>query len=201
MGSEQKYIYYASGETKERSAALPQMEKIRSRGYDALLFTDAVDEFLPEMLHTFRDHEFRSILNADLGLESEEEKQALEQQQTADQELLKFIADSLDGKVKEAVLSANLGSHAVSIRPEGGMSFEMEKYFNRMNPGMGFAAPRVLELNAEHPAFAALKKAHAEDTEKAKKYVSLLYHQAILIAGLPLEDPTAFADEICSLMK
>ena len=111
-----------------------------------------------------------------------------------------YITEALAGKVKSVSLSGSLGSHAVSVRPEGGVSFEMEKYFSRVNPEMAIKADRVLELNPEHPAFAALKAAKENDPEKAKKYAELLYNQAMLIADMPIEDPTAFADLICSLM-
>lgn len=201
MGEEQKFIYFASGDTRERIAKLPQMERLKNRGYDVLLFTDPVDDFLPEMLHNYKEKEFRNISTEDLGLESEEEKKAIEEQQEADKELLEFVKDTLGGKVKSVILSGSLGSHAVSIRPEGGVSFEMEKYFNRMNPDAGVKAERILELNAGHPVFAALRKAKAENEELAKTYASLLYDQAMLIANMPVEDPTAFADRICELMK
>ena len=125
----------------------------------------------------------------------------MEEQAEADKALLDFVRDALPGKVKSVKLSGALGSHAVSIKPEGGVSFEMEKYFNRVNPGMGVKADRVLELNPEHPVFAVLKEAMESDPEKAKGYAALLYDQAMLIADMPIEDPTAFADRICELMK
>ena len=201
MGEEQKYIYFASGETRERLTNLPQMERLKNRGHDVLLFTDSVDEFIPEMVHDYKEKEFRNITTEDLGLESEEDKKAIEEQAEADKALLDFVKDALDGKVKAVTLSSALGSHAVSIKPEGGVSFEMEKYFNRVNPGMGVKADRVLELNPEHPVFAVLKEAMEADPGKAKDYAALLYDQAMLIADMPIEDPTAFADRICELMK
>ena len=201
MGGEQKYIYFAAGEDRARISGLPQMEKLQGRGYDVLLFTDPVDDFVPETLRTYQEHEFRNITAEDLGLETEEEKKALEEQQQADQALLDFVKEALGDRVKRVALSGNLGSHAVSVRPDGGMSFEMEKYFHRMNPEMDFKADRVLELNASHPVFAALKQAKENDEEKAKDYALLLFDQAMLIAGMPVEDPTAFADRICSLMN
>jgi len=200
MGEDQKYLYFASGENRERLANLPQMEKLKNRGYDVLLFTDSMDEFIQETLGSYREKEFRNIASEDLGLESEEEKKAMQDRAEADKELLDFVKDALNGKIKSVSLSNSLGSHAVSVRPEGGVSFEMEKYFARVNPEMGIKADRVLELNPEHPAFAALKKAQAEDPDKAKTYAELLYSQAMMIADMPIEDPTAFADLICTLM-
>lgn len=201
MGAEQKYIYYASGETKEHIAALPQLERLKGRGYDVLLFTDTVDDFIPETLRTYKEKEFRSIFSDDLGLDSEEEKKAMEEQQEADKDFLDFLKEALEGKVKSVVLTANLGSHAVSVRPDGGMTFEMEKYFARVQPDMPMKADRILELNPEHPVFAVLKEAKEKDPEKAKRYAKLLYNQALLLADLPLENPSSFADEICALMQ
>lgn len=200
MGEDQKYIYYASGESRERIKNLPQMDRLKGRGYDVLLFTDSVDEFIPEMLHSYKEKEFRNISAEDLGLESEEEKKAMEEKTEQDKELLDFLKEALGDQVKTVALSGALGSHAVSLKPEGGVSFEMEKYFNRVNPGMGVRAERILELNPEHPVFAALKKAKEEDPEKARNYAALLYDQALLIADMPIENPTAFADRICELM-
>lgn len=176
------------------------MDRLKGRGYDVLLFTDSVDEFIPEMLHSYKEKEFRNISAEDLGLESEEEKKAMEEKTEQDKELLDFLKEALGDQVKTVALSGALGSHAVSLKPEGGVSFEMEKYFNRVNPGMGVRAERILELNPEHPVFAALKKAKEEDPEKARNYAALLYDQALLIADMPIENPTAFADRICELM-
>ena len=201
MGEDQKYIYYASGENRERLTNLPQMERLRSRGYDVLLFTDSVDEFIPETIRDYKEKEFRNISSEDLGLDSDEEKKAVEEQAEQDKELLDFLKEALGGKVKSVTLSGALGSHAVSLRPDGSVSFEMEKYFSRVSPGMGVKADRVLELNPAHPVFAALKQAKDEDPEKAKAYAALLYDQALLIADLPVEDPTDFADRVCALMK
>jgi len=200
MAGEQKYIYFAAGENKERLANLPQMERLQNRGCDVLFFTDSMDEFIPETLRNYKEKEFRNILTDDLGFETEEEKKAMQEREQADKELLDYITEALEGKVKSVSLSGSLGSHAVSVRPEGGVSFEMEKYFSRVNPEMAIKADRVLELNPEHPAFAALKAAKENDPGKAKKYAELLYNQAMLIADMPIEDPTAFADLICSLM-
>ncbi len=201
MGTEQKYIYFASGETKERIASLPQLERLKNRGFDVLLFTDTVDDFIPETIRDYKEKEFRSVNSEDLGLDSDEEKKAIEERQESDKELLEFVKDALDGKVKSVVLTANLGSHAVSVRPDGGMTFEMEKYFARVQPEMPMKADRVLELNPEHPVFEALKNAKDAEPEKAKRYAKLLYDQALLLADLPIEDPTDFVDQICSLMN
>lgn len=201
MGADQSYLYYASGENRERIAKLPQMEQLAGRGYDVLLFTDSVDEFLPETLRSYQEKDFRNIATEDLGLLSEEDKKAMEEKQESDKEFLEFIQTALDGKVKKVVLSAALGSHAAALKPDGGISFEMEKYFQKVNPGVGMKAEQVLELNPEHPVFEAMRSAVAEDSEKAKRYAALLYGQALLIADMPLSDPTAFADLISGLMN
>lgn len=201
MGTDQQYIYYASGDNRGKLSGLPQMERIRSRGYDVLLFTDTVDDFVVQTLRTYNEKEFRSIQAEDLGLDSEEEKKAMEEQQASEQELLAFMKETLGDKVSEIVLSNNLGSHAVAVRPGEGISFEMEKYFARVNPEMPMKADRILELNPAHPVFTALKTAKATDLDRAACYTELLYNQAMLLADMPLDEPIKFVDSICSLMK
>lgn len=200
MGEGQKYLYYAAGENRERLAQLPQLELLKEKGYDVLFFTEDVDEFIPQTLMKYADKEFRNITADDLGLTSEEEKKAIEEKKEAAKPTLDFIRETLGERVKEVRLSAALKSHPVCLVPDAGMSFEMEKYFKRMNPEMDMKAGRILELNSDHPVFAALQIAVAQDQEKAKKYVEILYDQALLMADLPLENPTAYTDLICSMM-
>ncbi len=201
MGEEQKYIYYAAGESRGRLEQLPQAELVREKGYDILYFTEDVDEFVPQTLMRVAEKEFRNIAAEDLGLQSEEEKQQAEQMEADAKELLDFVKETLGEKVKEVRLSKTLRSHAVCLVPEAGMSFEMEKYMKRVNPDFAYETGRILELNAGHDVFASLKDALAADREKAANYAKLLYSQALLIADLPLENPTEYTELVCSLMK
>ena len=195
----QPHIYYASGESRERLAQLPQLEQLKQKGYDVLLLTDEVDEFVVQTLQKYADHDFLSA--KDLGLASEEEKKAVEEKAEQAKPTLEFVKQTLGDKVSQVRLSTNLGSHPVCIVPAEGMSFEMEKYFKRLNPEMGMKADRILELNADHPVFAALQLATAQDPEKAKKYARILYTQALLMADLPVDDPSDYTDLVCELMK
>ena len=203
MGEDQKYIFYAAGESRTKISQLPQTEMIRDRGYDILFLTDEVDEFVVQTLMNYNEKEFRSVSAEDLGLETDEEKEQKKQEAEENKELLDFVKETMDGKLKEVRLSNKLKSHPVCMVPDSGLSFEMEKYLNRVAPNeeQKLHPGRVLELNAEHPAFTALKNAYATDREKARKYVQLLYAQALLIADLPLEDPSAYTDLVCGLMN
>ena len=201
MPDGQPHIYYASGESRERLAQLPQLEQLKEKGYDVLLLTDEVDEFVVQTLQKYADHDFLSATAKDLGLASEEEKKAVEEKAEQAKPTLEFVKETLGDKVSQVRLSTNLGSHPVCIVPAEGMSFEMEKYFKRLNPDMGMKAERILELNADHPVFAALQLAVAQDPEKAKKYARILYTQALLMADLPVDDPSDYTDLVCELMQ
>ena len=201
MPEEQKKIYFAAGEGLGRLAQLPQAEPVREKGYDILYFTDEVDEFVAQALGVYAEKQFCNVATDDLGLESAASKEETEKRDEEAKPVLEFVKNTLGDKVREVRLSRNLRSHPVCVVPEAGMSFEMEKYFSRVNPEFKERVGRILELNAEHPVFAALRKAMEEDTTKAEKYAKLLYEQALLIADLPLEDPTAYTDMICSLMQ
>ena len=200
MGEEQKYIYYAAGESRSRLSQLPQAELVREKGYDILYFTEDVDEFVPQTLMRFNEKEFRNIAMEDLGLQTEEEKKQAEENAKTHQAVLDFVKEALGEKVKEVRVSKTLRSHPVCLVPEAGMSFEMEKYMKRVNPEFAYESGRVLELNAGHAVFAALEAAMTADKEKAEKYAKLLWNQALLIADLPLENPTEYTDLVCSLM-
>ena len=201
MGEGQEHIYYAAGESRQRLSQLPQMELLQDKGYDVLFFTEDVDEFIPQTLQKFAEKDFKNIASDDLGLTSDEEKKAMEEKNEAAKPTLDFIKETLGDRVKDVRLSATLKSHPVCLVPDEGMSFEMEKYFQKMNPEMGFKAGRILELNPEHDVFATLQIAVAQDPDKAKKYVEVLYDQALLMAGLPIDNPTEYTDRICSLMQ
>lgn len=197
MKEEQKYIYFATGENRELIETLPQTEILKEKGYDFLCCTDEVDEFDFNVLHTFKEKEFRSVLNDDLGIEGENKEEEKEEGQDA---LITFIKETLGDKVSQVVASKKLRSHPVCLTAQGGISFEMEKYFSVVQPESGMKAQRVLEINLAHPAVKALKEKVTTNIEEAKKYVQLLYSQSLLIAGLPLENPSEYTDLVCSLM-
>ena len=201
MAEGQEKIYYVPGESKERIGKLPQVQTLVSKGYDVLLFTDEVDEFVPQTLMTYAEKSFCNASTEDLGLQSEEEKKQLEEKSEELKGLLIFVKESLGESVKEVKLSGNLGSAPVCMTPASGMSFEMEKYFKRVNPDMPIPSERILEMNPEHDAVKALQNAMTEDPIKAKEYAKLLCCQAQLLADLPLEDPAEYTALVCKLMK
>ena len=201
MPEDQKFIYYATGESKTRLEHLPQLEQLKDKGYDVLYFTADVDEFIPKTLFTYEEKSFKNALIDDLGLETEEEKKQTEQKAQASKGTLDFVKETLGDLVKEVRLSAILRSHPVCMVPDTGVSFEMEKYFKKVNPEMATDSGRILELNAQHPVFQKLELAVAQDPERAKKYVKILYYQALLIADLPLENPTEYTDLVCELLQ
>jgi len=198
MKEDQKYIYYAAGETVDKIDKLPQAEGLRDAGTEILYFTEEVDEFCAQTLRTYKEKEFRSVL--DQELEEGAEKKA-EEAAEAHKETFSFVKEALGDSVKEVRASARLKSHPVCLTAGEGLSFEMEKYFQVVQPDAAIKAERVLELNVDHPVFKALENAVTADPEKAKTYATLLYNQALLIAGLPLEDPSGYTDLVCGLMK
>ena len=200
MKPDQKYIYYACGESIARIERLPQTELVRDRGYDILFMTDDVDEFAVRMLEKYADKEFRSVSSNDLGLESEEEKKEQENKAEEKKDMLTFLKEALGDKVADVRLSSRLKSHPACITADGELSLEMEKVLNAMPTEQKVKATRVLELNPAHPIFAVLETLYDEDKDKLKTYISILYQQALLIEGIAIDDPSAFADEICRLM-
>lgn len=198
MKEDQKYIYYAAGETVDKIDKLPQTEGLRDAGTEILYFTEEVDEFCAQTLRTYKEKEFRSVL--DQEIEEGAEKKA-EEEAEAHKSAFDFVKEALGDKVKEVKASARLKSHPVCLTAGEGLSFEMEKYFQAVQPDASIKADRILELNVEHPAFQALEAAVEADPEKAKTYAALLYNQALLIAGLPLEDPSGYTDLVCGLMN
>ena len=201
MAEGQEKIYYAPGENKERLSKLPQVETLTKKDYDVLLFAEDVDEFVPQTLMTYMEKPFCNVSTEDLGLQTEEEKKQAEEKAEEMKGLLTFVKETLGDRVKEVKLSSELGSHPVCMTPAEGMSFEMEKYMKRANPEFAFPVGRVLELNPEHEAVQAMQKAMTEDPEKAKDYAKLLCYQAQLMAELPLDDPYAYTELVCRLMK
>lgn len=196
MKEDQKFIYFAVGENISSIDNLPQTELLRSKGYEILYCTEEIDEFSLQTLMQYKDKRFCSATNDDLGIENYENKEE-EKDSSA---ILTFVKETLGDKVSEVVASKKLVSHPVCLTAKGGISFEMEKYFNAVQPDSGMKAQRVLELNMNHSAVKAMESAVQTDIEKAKKYAELLYDQALLIAGLPIENPGEYADLVCSLM-
>ena len=201
MKPDQKYIYFASGESTDKIDKLPQTELLKDKGYEILYLTDDVDEFALQMLHTFEEKEFKSVSSDDLEIEeSKEEKEAAEKQAEKSKDMLECMKEALGYKVAEVRLSQRLKSHPVCLTAKGGLSIEMEKVLNSMPVDQKIQAERVLEINAKHPILETLNKVYGEDKEAVKKYAKLLYDQALLIEGLPVEDPVAFSNAVCELM-
>ena len=196
MPEDQKDIYYAIGTDPQRVDKLPQIEELKERGTEILYFTEEVDEFCVQVLRTYQEKPFRSAMSGAAGEDAQEKaKEAAD----AHKDVFAFVKETLGDAVKEVRPSAQLKSHPVCLTAGEGISFEMEKCFQTVQPDAGIKAERILELNTEHPAFRALSKAVEHDPEKAKAYAQVLYNQALLIAGLPLEDPSAYTDLLCSL--
>ena len=202
MPEDQKCIYFAAGDDTDRLNKLPNAQLVQSKGYDVLLCTEDVDEFCLQMMRDYKEKEFKNINSGDLGLETEEEKKAAEETAAENKELFEQIKTALNGKVKDVKVNPTLQEHPVSLSSEGGISMEMEKVLRKMPTGENVESTKILELNPNHPVFAALKAAHeAGDADKVSSYAELLYDQAMLIAGLPIEDPVAYAQLVCGLMK
>ena len=201
MAEGQEKIYFAPGENTDRLSKLPQVETLSKKGYDVLLFTEDVDEFIPQTLQTYMEKSFCNVSTDDLDLQSEEEKKEEKEKAESMKGLLTFVKESLGEQVKEVKLSSNLGSHPVCMTPDAGMSFEMEKYMKRANPEYAYPVGRILELNADHEAVKAMEKAMTEDPVKAKDYAQLLCYQAQIMAELPIDDPFAYTELVCKLMN
>lgn len=201
MREEQKFIYYATGESVERIEQLPQTELVKENGFEILYLTDNIDEFALKTLIKYKDKEFKSVSADDLGLESTEKKEEIKAKEEENADLLKEIADALDGKVAKVILSQRLKSHPVCLTSEGEISLEMEKVLNAMPNGQKISAQRVLEINPEHEIFGKLKSMKdSGDKDKLAKYAKLLYSQALLIEGMSIENPVEFSNLICELM-
>ncbi len=196
MSEEQKCIYYAAGESVAALDLLPQTELLKDKHYEILYLTGEADEFVVQALQKYADKPFRSIVDGDLELGDEEEKVDDEKP-----EVMKFIKEVLGDKIKEARVSRRLKTHPVCMTAGEGFSFEMEKYFKNFQMPTPVKAERILELNAGHPVFKALESAMGSDRDKAERYVKILYNQALLIAGLPLEDPGEYTDMVAQLMQ
>lgn len=202
MPEGQEYIYYAAGENEAQLAKLPQTERILDKGYEIFWCTDDVDEFVMQFVGEYKGKKTKSVNDDDALPESEDEKKEAEQKAADNKEVLDFVKETLGDKIKEARISRILKSHACCLTADGGVSIEMEKYMRKQGGELAdFQGEHVLELNADSSAFAAMKNALSSDKELAAKYAKILYDQALLIAGLPLEDPSEYSDLVCSLMK
>lgn len=199
MPEDQKYIYYAVGESIERIEKLPQTELVLDKGYEILYFTDDIDEFAIKMLMKYKEKEFKNVSSGDLGIESDgDDKSADEHDEN--KELFEAMKDILKDKVKSVKASKRLKSHPVCLSAEGEVSIEMEKVLNAMPNNQAVKADKLLEINVNHEVFQSLKNAHASDEEKLSLYTNLLYSQALLIEGLPLQDPVEFTNDMCKIM-
>ncbi|WP_445002275.1 molecular chaperone HtpG [Exiguobacterium alkaliphilum] len=196
MKEDQKYIYYATGESIHRIDLLPQAERLKEEGFEILYFTEEIDEFAIKMLQSYDDKEFKSIASGDLGLDDE----AADSLNEDNKDLFAFMKAELGDRVKEVRASTRLKSHPVCLTVAGDVSIEMEKILNAMPNGGGMKAEKVLEVNADHAIFQTLQRVYTEDEAKAKQYTDLLYQQALLIEGLPIEDPVAYSNAVCALM-
>jgi molecular chaperone HtpG len=201
MPEDQKYIYYASGESTERIEKLPQAELVADKGYEILYFTDDIDEFAIRMLMNYKEKEFKSVSSGDLGIESGETDNQTEEVENEHKELFTEMKNLLAGKVKDVKVSKRLKSHPVCLSTDGELTIEMEKILSMMPDNPGMKAEKVLEINPNHEVFGSLKAAFENDKEKLSLYTNLLYSQALLIEGLPLQDPVEFTNNICKIMK
>lgn len=200
MKEDQKFIYYASGSSVSRIESLPQTEMVKEKGYEILYFTDHVDEFCIQMMHDFDGKEYKSVSAEDLGLETEAEKEEIKKAEEDNKALFDFMTEKLSGKVKQVKLSQRLKTHPVCITSEGMLSVEMEKVLSAMPGEQGAKAEKILEINASHPIFGKLKALFESDKDKVAEYADILYQQALLIEGMPIENPVEFTNRLCEIM-
>ena len=202
MKEDQKEIYYACGETKERIEMLPQLEKIKDKGYEVLYFTQDVDEFAIKVMINYDGKPFKSISDADLDLDTEEEKEEAKKLDEENKDMFTFMQEAIADKVKTVRLSKKLKTHPVCLSSDGSITIEMEKVLNAMpqNDGNKVKAEKALEINPNHPIFEKLKDLYANDKDKLKDYAKLLYDQALLIEGMSIDNPVEFANLVCELM-
>ncbi|MGE7613206.1 molecular chaperone HtpG [Paenibacillus sp. NPDC101420] len=201
MPEDQKYIYYASGESIDRIEKLPQTELVSDKGYEILYFTDDIDEFSIKMIMSYKEKEFKSVSSGDLGIEADEADKPTEAEENENKELFEAMKDILSGKVKNVKASKRLKTHPVCLSAEGELTIEMEKILKSMPNGQEVQADKVLEINIHHEVFQSLKAAAENDKEKLGLYTNLLYNQALLIEGLQVSDPVQFTNDICKIMK
>ena len=199
MKEGQKYIYFAAADSKDALLAMPQMDAIKNKEYDVLLLTDDVDEFVLKVLQKYNDFEFKSINQGDLDLLSDEEKENAKKLTEEKQPLLDKIAKSLNGKVKQVVISNRLTDSPICLVSGDGISFEMEKTLSSLPNGSDIKAERILELNANHPIFNVLENIQ-DDEDKLTDYTNVLLNQALLLEGFKVENPNEFIEKMCKIM-
>jgi molecular chaperone HtpG len=200
MPEEQKYIYYASGETNERIEKLPQTEMVSDKGYEILYFTDDIDEFAIKMIMAYKEKQFKSVSSGDLGIELDDKDNNSDADENDNKELFEAMKNILSDKVKNVKASKRLKTHPVCFSTDGEVTIEMEKILKSMPNNPDVKADKVLEINVNHAVFQSLKAAHEKDQEKLSLYTTLLYNQALLIEGLPIQDPVEFTNDICKVM-
>ncbi|MDX8365400.1 molecular chaperone HtpG [Cytobacillus sp. IB215665] len=200
MPEDQKYIYYAAGETHDRIEKLPQTEMVLDKGYEILYFTDDIDEFAIRMLMNYKEKEFKSISSGDLGIDSDDKQNEDNQEEESNKDLFEYMKNILSSKVKDVRVSKRLKTHPVCLSTDGEVSIEMEKVLNAMPDNQNIKADKVLEININHDVFQSLKSAFETDKEKVDLYTNLLYNQALLIEGLPINDPVEFTNDMCKIM-
>lgn len=201
MPEDQKYIYYAAGESIERIEKLPQAELVSDKGYEILYFTDDIDEFAVRMIMSYKDKEFKSVSSGDLGIEAEEKDSSSNEDNEETKEIFEYMKNVLSDKVASVKASKRLKNHPVCLSSEGELTIEMEKILNSMPNNENVKADKALEININHDVFKSLKEAYENDKDKLNLYTSVLYNQALLIEGLPISDPVEFTNNICKLMK
>lgn len=201
MPEEQKHIYFTAGENLGRLTQLPQTQRLREKGFDVLLMTDEIDEFVPGTLRTYMNKDFRNAATDDLDLASEEEKKKESEAVDAWKPTLEFLKTALDGEITKAEISYDLGDFPVSLAPDGGMSFEMEKYFKRINPEMAIPSEKLLRINPNHRAIQKLRALQEEDADKATRYAKIFYVQGRILADLPIDNPAEYIGLVNSLME
>ena len=195
MKEDQEYIYYAAGDSFDAVDKMPQTEILKDKGIEILYFTDSTDEFIPDMLRQYKEKKFMSVIDGDFDLG---DGKTDEQMTETFKDTFDFVKETLGDKVDVVKATTKLKSHPVVISSGEGITFEMEKYFTAVNPELGMKAKRILELNVDHKAFLALDRARLDDPERAKKMCEVLFNQALLIAGLPIDDPSGYTDVVCS---
>ncbi|MGE7202598.1 molecular chaperone HtpG [Bacillus haynesii] len=200
MPEDQKYIYYASGESYDRIEKLPQTELVSEKGYEILYFAEDIDEFAIKMLANYQEKEFKSVSSGDLGIENDDEQNQSDEDDSQYKDLFEEMKKTLDGKVKSVRASKRLKTHSVCLAADGEVTIEMEKILNAMPDNQHVKADKALEINTNHEVFKTLQDAFENDKDKFKLYTGLLYNQALLIEGLPIEDPVEFTNDICKVM-
>lgn len=200
MPEEQKYIYYASGESNERISKLPQTEMVADKGYEILYFTEEVDEFAIKIIQEYEGKEFRSVSSGDLGIDTKEESEKAKEEEKEHEDMFTKMKEMLSGKVSNVKVSQRLKSHPVCLSADGEISLEMEKVLNSMPNNQQVQAEKILEINSDHDVYRALLAAFDKDETTFELYTNLLYNQALLIEGLPVSDPVDFTNDICKIM-